>query len=81
MTPRSVLAAAAVLALLGTGAGCEGEGSEASVPAAASSAQRWKPLAPATLRHRIRLRPEAELDGVTADGVVESVLAGVPAPR
>jgi MoxR-like ATPase len=40
-----------------------------------------KALAPATLRHRIRLRPEAELDGVTADGVVESVLAGVPAPR
>jgi MoxR-like ATPase len=40
-----------------------------------------KALAPATLRHRIRLRPEAELDGVTADGVVDSVLAGVPAPR
>jgi MoxR-like ATPase len=40
-----------------------------------------KALAPATLRHRIRLRPEAELDGATADGVVESVLAGVPAPR
>jgi MoxR-like ATPase len=40
-----------------------------------------KALAPAALRHRIRLRPEAELDGATADGVVESVLAGVPAPR
>jgi MoxR-like ATPase len=40
-----------------------------------------KALAPPTLRHRIRLRPEAELDGATADGVVESVLAGVPAPR
>ena len=40
-----------------------------------------KALAPSTLRHRIRLRPEAELDGVTADGVVEGVLASVPVPR
>ena len=50
MTLRSALAAAVVV-LLGTGAGCEGEGSpEASEPAVAASAQRWKPLAPATLR-------------------------------
>ncbi|HZG89587.1 MAG TPA: MoxR family ATPase, partial [Pseudonocardia sp.] len=40
-----------------------------------------KALAPATLRHRLRLRPEAELDGVTADGVVDGVLAAVPVPR
>jgi MoxR-like ATPase len=40
-----------------------------------------KALAPAVLRHRLRLRPEAELDGVTADGVVDGVLAGVPVPR
>jgi MoxR-like ATPase len=33
------------------------------------------------LRHRIRLRPEAALEGVTAESVLESVLAGVPAPR
>jgi MoxR-like ATPase len=40
-----------------------------------------KALAPAVLRHRLRLRPEAELDGVTADGVVDGVLAAVPVPR
>ena len=40
-----------------------------------------KALAPATLRHRLRLRPEAELDGVTADSVVDGVLATVPVPR
>ncbi|WP_232666206.1 AAA family ATPase [Pseudonocardia sp. TRM90224] len=40
-----------------------------------------KALAPAALRHRLRLRPEAELDGVSADGVVNGVLAGVPVPR
>jgi MoxR-like ATPase len=40
-----------------------------------------KALAPATFRHRIALRPEAELEGVTADSVLASVLASVPAPR
>jgi len=40
-----------------------------------------KALARATLRHRISLRPEAELDGVTADRVLEQVLATVPVPR
>ena len=40
-----------------------------------------KALARPALRHRVRLRPEAELDGVTADGVVEGVLATVPVPR
>ena len=40
-----------------------------------------KTLARPTLRHRIRLRPEAELEGVTADGVLESVLGSVPVPR
>ena len=34
-----------------------------------------------TLRHRLRIRPDAELEGVTADGVVEGVLAAVPVPR
>ena len=33
------------------------------------------------LRHRIRIRPEAELEGVTADAVIEGVLASVPVPR
>ncbi len=38
-------------------------------------------MARPTLRHRIRLRPEAELEGVTADAVIDGVLAGVPVPR
>jgi MoxR-like ATPase len=33
------------------------------------------------LRHRVQLRPEAELDGASVDAVLESVLAGVPVPR
>jgi MoxR-like ATPase len=40
-----------------------------------------KALAGPALRHRLRLRPEAELDGVTADGVLTGVLANVPVPR
>jgi len=33
------------------------------------------------LRHRVKIGPEAELEGVSADGVIEGVLAGVPVPR
>ena len=40
-----------------------------------------KALARPTLRHRVSLRPEAELEGVTADAVLEGILATVPAPR
>ncbi len=40
-----------------------------------------KALALPTMRHRLALRPEAELDGVTADAVVDGVLATVPVPR
>jgi MoxR-like ATPase len=40
-----------------------------------------KALARPTLRHRIQLRPEAELEGATTDGVLDSVLASVPVPR
>ena len=40
-----------------------------------------KALARPTLRHRVQLRPEAELEGVTVDGVLETVLAAVPVPR
>ncbi|WP_433080402.1 AAA family ATPase [Dactylosporangium sp. CA-052675] len=40
-----------------------------------------KALARPTLRHRVRLRAEAELEGVTTDNVLESVLATVPTPR
>jgi MoxR-like ATPase len=38
-------------------------------------------LARPTFRHRIQLRPEAELEGVTVDSVLDTVLASVPAPR
>ena len=40
-----------------------------------------KALAFPTLRHRVSLRPEAELEGVTTDSVIESILASVPVPR
>ena len=40
-----------------------------------------KAFALPTLRHRVRLRAEAELEGVTADAVLRAVLATVPAPR
>jgi MoxR-like ATPase len=40
-----------------------------------------KALARPTLRHRVSLRPEAELEGVTVESVLESVLASVPVPR
>ncbi|MFE3073213.1 AAA family ATPase [Streptomyces sp. NPDC059247] len=40
-----------------------------------------KALALPTLRHRIHLRPEAEMEGVTPDSVINSVLAHVPVPR
>jgi MoxR-like ATPase len=40
-----------------------------------------KALARPTLRHRVRLRPEAELEGTTVDAVLDAVLATVPTPR
>ncbi len=40
-----------------------------------------KAVARPALRHRVRLRHEAELEGVTADSVLESLLATVPTPR
>jgi MoxR-like ATPase len=40
-----------------------------------------KALARPTFRHRIELRPEAELEGATADGVLDGVLGSVPVPR
>jgi MoxR-like ATPase len=33
------------------------------------------------LRHRILVRPELELEGTTADGILDGILASVPAPR
>ena len=40
-----------------------------------------KALAHPTLRHRVQLRPEAELEGVTTESVLDTVLASVPVPR
>jgi MoxR-like ATPase len=40
-----------------------------------------KALARPALRHRVQLRPEAELEGVTVDAVLDSVLDTVPVPR
>lgn len=40
-----------------------------------------KALALPTLRHRIQLRPEAEMEGVTPDSVITAILAHVPVPR
>jgi MoxR-like ATPase len=40
-----------------------------------------KALARPTLRHRVQLRPEAELEGTTPDGILEAVLASVPVLR
>ncbi len=40
-----------------------------------------KAMAAPTLRHRIALRPEAELEGADADGVLAGILASVPVPR
>jgi MoxR-like ATPase len=40
-----------------------------------------KAVARPALRHRIQVRPELELEGTTADVVIDSVLASVPTPR
>jgi MoxR-like ATPase len=40
-----------------------------------------KAIAKPTLRHRLMVRPELELEGVTPDGVLDGVLATVPVPR
>ncbi len=40
-----------------------------------------KAIAKPTFRHRLQLKPEAELEGVTADRVLDGLLAAVPVPR
>ncbi len=40
-----------------------------------------KAMSRATLRHRVQLRPEAELEGVTVESVLDSVLSSTPVPR
>ena len=40
-----------------------------------------KALAKPVLRHRVRLRPESESEGVSTDSVLDSILNSVPVPR
>ena len=40
-----------------------------------------KAAAPSVLRHRILLKPEADLEGLTADQVVQDVIAAVAVPK
>jgi MoxR-like ATPase len=40
-----------------------------------------KAMAKPALRHRVQVRPEIELEGVTADAVLDGILATVPVPR
>jgi MoxR-like ATPase len=40
-----------------------------------------KALALPTLRHRVQLRPEAEMEGISADSVINAVLTHLPVPR
>jgi MoxR-like ATPase len=40
-----------------------------------------KELAPWVLRHRLRLHPDAEIEGITADDVIREVLDSVEAPK
>ena len=40
-----------------------------------------KALAIPVLRHRVQLRPEAELEGVSSDSVIGTILSSVPVPR
>jgi MoxR-like ATPase len=40
-----------------------------------------KEMALAVLRHRVILRPEAELEGLTPDRVISQILEGIPVPR
>ena len=40
-----------------------------------------KELAPWVLRHRLRLRPEAEIEGITPDETIRQIMDSVEAPR
>ncbi|WP_253073035.1 AAA family ATPase [Ruania halotolerans] len=40
-----------------------------------------KALAHPTLRHRVQLRAEAELEGISAESVLDGILGSVPVPR
>ena len=40
-----------------------------------------KAMVKPVFRHRLQLRPEVELEGVTPDNVLDGLLASVPVPR
>ncbi|MGO8670060.1 MAG: AAA family ATPase [Capsulimonadaceae bacterium] len=40
-----------------------------------------KSIAPAVLRHRLLLRPEAEIEGINPDSIIDGILAGLEVPR
>ena len=40
-----------------------------------------KMLAPWVLRHRLRLNPDAEIEGIDPDAVIQDLLESVEAPR
>lgn len=40
-----------------------------------------KRIAPWVLRHRLRLKPDAEIEGQTVEGVVQQILSSVQAPK
>ena len=40
-----------------------------------------KTAAPPILRHRMLLKPEADLEGITPDQVIAEVLAGIAVPK
>ena len=40
-----------------------------------------KRMAPPTLRHRMVLRPEADIEGLSPDDIVQGVLASIEVPR
>jgi MoxR-like ATPase len=55
-----------------------GRGCPVATTSRPTTSRRW-PVP--TLRHRVAVRPEAELEGVTGEGVLDGVLASVPVPR
>jgi MoxR-like ATPase len=66
---------ASIHLLLGSKAAAAMEGRDFVIP------DDIKRLAGPVLRHRLILRPEAEIEGVTSDRVVESILSEVEVPR
>ncbi len=40
-----------------------------------------KQLAPWVLRHRLRLKPEAEIEGLSSESVIQDIIEGVEAPK